>query len=365
MARSNTGPRYFKSKGGYYVTVDGQRYLLARGRRDDPAVRKAAETAYHNLKLQATAAAGPLDDRPCYFLLEAYLAAARGRLADGTFGLRRRYVQGFVDAYGKVRCRDVGRQHAYDHMAARPRWGDASRLHFLKAMGAAFSWGVQQGRITANPFPAVDRPRVTSRAKHDHAYITDEVHQLLVASAPPWTREFLEVLDATGARPGELMRVTAGEWKPELGAFQPKGGKGEYLEKAYGKKRRTVYVPEAARPLVERLVAARPSGPLFRNRDGRPLTKSNLSMWLTRKKAALGIPARVCVVMYRHRFITKALLAGTPVAKVAAIVGNSVATIEKHYNHLDLYGSELKAEVDRLAGQSRKRPGGGRSRGGR
>ncbi len=360
MARTNTGPKYFKSKGGYYVTIQKRRHLLARGKKDDPAVLKAAQVAYHNLMLAAGVSGGSHDDRPCYFLFAEYLEWFAANRAAATYAHRRERVQQFVDAFGKVRVKDLTRKHLHDHLAANAAWASTTAYAAAASVLAGLNWGVQQGKLSHNPIVGFKRPRQESRVKRREAFITDEIHATLLAHAEPWRRVYLELLDMTGARPGELAAVRAEDWQERLSAFQPTKGKGEYQEREMGRKRRTVYIPEAAAPAVKRLVADRPEGLLFRNGSGGKITAQVMANWMTALKKRGLVPKPVCTVLYRHRFITKALLAGVPVAKVAAIVGNSAAVIEKNYNHLDLYGGELKAEVDRLAGQSRKSPGGGR-----
>lgn len=360
MGRTNTGPRYFASKGGYYVTVGGVRHLLAKGKKDDPAVKKAAETAYHNLMLASGAAAGELDDQPCFFLFEAYIEWFRANRAETTTEHRTLRVQQFVDRFGKVKTAQLTRKHAYDHLAAYPGWSSTTKYAAVASLLAALNWGVQQGRLSRNPLAGLERPRQESRVKRRDAFITDEVHAVLLEHAEPWRRDYLEVLDMTGARPGELAKSRAEDWRPVMGALQPTGGKGEFQEAAFGRKRRTVYVPDSARPILDRLLRERQQGLLFVNGGGGRISAQVMSNWLAGLKKKGLVPKPVCTVLYRHRFITRMLLAGVPVAKVAAIVGNSAAVIEKNYNHLDLYGGELKAVVDRFASQSRNRPGGGR-----
>lgn len=359
MARTNTGPRYFKSKGGYYATVGKKRYLLAKGPKADPAVRKAAERQYHRLKADAEVAETEYDDKPCYFLFEAYVRWFQENRAESTFKHRLHHVTRFTERHGKVRAKDLTRRHLHDHLNAEAGWSSSTKYAAAASVLAGLNWAVQQGRLTRNPIVGFKRPRQESRVKNPNAFITDDTHAVLLANSRTWVRPYLEMLDLTGARPGELMAVRAEHWRPDIGAFQPPGGKGEYQEREHRTRRRTVYVADVARPLVERLVAERPEGPLFRNSVGRPLTKQYFCNWLKGLKDRGLVPKATCPVLYRHRFITKALLAGVPVAKVAAVAGNSVGVIERNYNHLDLYGGELKAVVDKLAGQPGMSPGGG------
>src|SRR5690349_20592160 len=52
MPRRATRPRYWPSKGGYYLTVNKRTWLLARGGRDDPVVLAQAEANARELLAQ-------------------------------------------------------------------------------------------------------------------------------------------------------------------------------------------------------------------------------------------------------------------------------------------------------------------------
>src|SRR5262249_23351735 len=81
-------------------------------------------------------------------------------------------------------------------------------------------------------------------------------------------RQLLAVLRRTGARPGELRKATAADFRPELGAivYEPAGRDGRSGHKT-GRtgRRRVIILTGQALAIVRALAARHPTGPLFRS----------------------------------------------------------------------------------------------------
>ena len=85
---------------------------------------------------------------------------------------------------------------------------------------------------------------------------------------------------------------------------------------------------------MRRLCVEEPDGPIFKNTARAPWTKDRLSgrLGYLRKKG-LDIPRGAGMYSARHLYITDLLAANVSPAIVAALAGNSLAVISRHYDH--------------------------------
>jgi integrase len=344
MARKNTGPRYFESKGGYYCTINGERHCLAKGPEDEADVKEAAERKYHELMLTAP---GGLDgDRAaCQDVLDRFLAYTKANRKPETYELWGKMCKAFSIDLGQVKVRDL-KPHMVTAWLTRmqtPRphktrgevkWGPGTVRAALTAIKAALNWAVSQGLISKNPLAGVKKPAVRSRGGDQ--LLSEEDHRRVLGVANARLRDYLIALNDTGARPGEVARVTAADFNEGIGAWVLAVHKTDRT----GKKR-VIYLTPRLVEMTMRLTALHPTGPLFRNNRGRPWTIAALSEAFVaiRKKLCLG---PVTPYSYRHKFATEFLLKGGSMAYIAELQGNSVAMIEKHYGHLREHGTQLR-----------------------
>jgi integrase len=361
MARKTTGPRYFDSKGGYYVNVKGNRVCLAKGPKDDPEVLADAEKKYHEIMLAAHAEVGG-DKAACIAILDAYLCHIKAHRKPATYEIRRRILQVFCSKFGAVRVRDLKPHQVttwLDQMETIPRphkqrgpvtWGPGTRGIALTSLKAGFNWAVKEGRISLNPLTKLEKP--TPRSRGGEQLLTEEGHQRLLDAVRPFFRDYLIALNDTGARPGEVARVTAADYRPGVGAWVLDKHKTERK----GKKR-VIYLTPRLVEMVQRLSLKYPEGPIFRNRYGRPWKLGTIAEYFDRLRGRLNL-GPVTAYSYRHKFATEFLLKGGSMAYVAELQGTSVAMIEKHYGHLREHGAVLrKALIDfRGAGASGQDP---------
>jgi integrase len=156
----------------------------------------------------------------------------------------------------------------------------------------------------------------------------------LLNSATGSIRDLIEAALLTGARPGELVRATRGQFDARTGVMTFAGKTGP----------RVVALPPAALALFTRMAKSKlPPAPLFMNDDGDPW----VSHWgdEVRKAAkAAKLPVGTCLYTCRHSFITQAITDGISVLDVAKFTGTSLAMIE------DFYGQFVKSAArERLA----------------
>ncbi len=176
--------------------------------------------------------------------------------------------------------------------------------------------------------------------------MTTSVHQQLLQHAPRSTKPFLTMLDATGARPSELVQLEAFMYDAHLHAFLPRKFK---TQKTSKNKPRVIFLPPGVETdVVLPLLKERPTGKLFLNKYGKPMVVLHLSNWMGKiKKRYPDLPQGISLYMYRHKFATEFLLNGGSLPVLSQLLGTSVKMLLKHYSHIsDLsYARELRQHL--------------------
>jgi integrase len=142
---------------------------------------------------------------------------------------------------------------------------------------------------------------------------------------------YLYALSVTGARPGEVARVTAADVDLGLGIWRLAKHK---TAKRTGKPRIIVLTPPL-RKLTARLVSDHPTGPLFPNTRGKEFSRQAIRCRFRRIRQKLGLGPSVVAYTLRHTWVTDALVRGEAPLVVAELAGHrGLRMIENHYNHL-------------------------------
>jgi integrase len=432
MARRATGPKYYPSRGDYYVTFQGKQHCLARGplcascaeREKNGAIPTCSECKKirYNADLRFAelvhmAEVDRAEDNALIFALcNRYLKMVKEKRKPKSYALAVRYLNAFGAEYGHLKVKQLRGVHIEDWLVkmSKPRtvttpqgerihrWGPTTQRMGYSVIQAMLNWCVKKGLISRNPVAsAVECPRALSRTKD--SLIAPEHHHQLIDHLLSWPRmrfkkdkgyvanwngklivlvygmkdstelrqratarlaelrekehtcydpyvTLLQLLEHTGARPGELYYAEAKHWNLEVGAFiypkcdEPEKAEGFTHKTARKRKERTVYVSDAGlRAEVERLCAEFPKGPILRNCFGQPWTdKAVLERWRKLRKE-LGLPRFITPYSYRHTSITNMLLAGHPAALVAEVHGTSVDMITRFYGHLDGHKQAMAA----------------------
>jgi integrase len=344
MARKNTGPRYFESKGGYFCTINGERHCLAKGPEDDSEVREVADRRYHELMLVSP---GTLegDRATCEEIFSRYIAAVRNHRKPSTIEVWQRIYNAFGADLKKTKARDLKPWMVTAWLAKmeedRPhpthgttRWNSGTRFIALTALKAAFNWAVEQEILSRNPIAKLKKPRARSRGGDQ--LLDAAGHEKLMKAAHPRLKDFLQALHDTGARPGEITRITSTDFNPEIGAWVLS----DHKTQRFGRKR-VIYLTPSLVDLTKRLATKHTDGPLFRNRCGRPWTLKTLEMAFLRLRRQLDLK-KVSPYSYRHLFATQFLLKGGSIAVLAELMGDTIATVEHHYGHIREHGPQLR-----------------------
>ncbi|HEX5270932.1 MAG TPA: tyrosine-type recombinase/integrase [Gemmataceae bacterium] len=202
--------------------------------------------------------------------------------------------------------------------------------------------------VDTNPVAGVAHPRTTGRGRK--ALVTPEQHaRVLAAVKSRGLREMLVALENTGARPGELYAASAADWGDEDGAIVYHAAdarrEDEYAHKNAGQgKDRVIFFTGDALAMMRELVRRRPTGTLFRTRRGGAWDTATLNSVVAAVRKRVGLPHLV-PYSYRHSFITAPIKAGNTAEIVAEWVGNSPATIYKHYLHLFADRAHLRSQL--------------------
>jgi integrase len=185
------------------------------------------------------------------------------------------------------------------------------------AVKRAFNWADAEGVLQRNPVKAVKKPPQRHR---DRILLPGEREEILAAIKDRQFREFVFAMLGTGARPGEVRKVTVGHVNLELGLWIFREHK---TAKRTGKPR-VIYLTPAMVELTARLMQAHPEGPLFRGpRSKRGFSRNGVRCRFKRLRAKLPHLKGVISYTMRHSFATQALVNDVGIAQVAELMGHA------------------------------------------
>ncbi len=230
--------------------------------------------------------------------------------------------------------------------AAKPRLvGPACVNRELLTLRACLSWAADPDRdaahrIDRNPMAKV--PMLREPEPRNPTLTGDDEQRLLAACRPPWLRELVALLLATGMRPGEALALQWGD----LNADQ------RLITVRHSKSNRSRLVPTPGATLAALLVR-RPEGNgdslIFQSRSGKPITSGKAAHHFTPIARALGFAFTLhgC----RHVFASRMLSAGASLPQIASVLGHRTLQTSTRYAHARL--PDLQVLVDEVAALSR------------
>jgi integrase len=353
---------YRDSEGAYYTTIDGKQVQLAKGPQDETSgpTYLAALTRFRELDELKHAPTAGLCNR-LRTVCEAYLEMSR-------------YLNSLCDRFGMLRLNELLPDHIDQWIAeaSAPRtdaktgrvdqWEATTQRIALATVSAALNYAVERRMIPYNPLGRQRRPRARSRGAEAIIGRTPEQrsanHARILAAAPPSLRPLIIVLEATGARPGELCEATAEHFDAKEGCLlfharsrQHGGMAGHKTDEC--DKERIIMLEGKALDVVKERAERYPNGPLFRHRmragsreAGQMVgwTQNAVSKAFEAIREKTGIPA-LTAYSYRHTFATVCLLAGMPVEILATLMGNTPKVIHDHYAHLLIDRAALRRHL--------------------
>jgi integrase len=202
----------------------------------------------------------------------------------------------------------------------------ASANRTLTALKAALNFAVANRLVSASAAQEwADVKPYKHAAKRRDLYLDLEQRRALLAASCGAFRDLLEAAMLTGARAGELVNATRGQFDARIGCMTFSGKTGA----------RTVPLSAPALALFKRLSGSKlPAARLLVRDDGKPWAHSDWDQLVREAAKEAKLPAGTCLYTLRHSFVTQAIQDGLSILDVARLVGTSVMMIEKHYGHL-------------------------------
>lgn len=311
MARQVEGPWYRASKGSWYATIGGKSVSLSvKGKSN----RKAASAAWHKLmagcprpERVATEPGPKSDGMTVQGMVDAFLADAQSRLKPTTVRIYREYLRRFATTLGSEPVSELHPKDIHRWMLTTGKTGTTHGIA-LRSISACLGWAVKNDLLDANPAKKVNKPK--SRSRSAEAVISDGDHAKLIGAATKEFRVVLQVLHATGCRPGEACKISGETFDPVNGVVKLIDHKSDKTGRP-----RVIFLPPAACELLKLQAARFEAGPLLRSNKGTPWTGRSITQAMRRLKKKAGVTS--IAYGYRHGFCTTALSRGVPDAHVA------------------------------------------------
>jgi integrase len=333
--RAYTDSWYVRS-GGRQVPVLDENGRRVRGREN----RKAAQAAWQAMRSKPPAS--PDEVAEVAEVIRCYVSAKRPGDTKAE-KVTRHYLHSFAERWRGLTVAALTPHHVTVWLDGRPSWGSECRWHAITLLSACLNWA--QGVLgTRNPIKGMARPARKSRGVE--AVIPADVHKALVAGASRHVADVLIALKATGARPGEVLSVTAADFNERAGVWVLAKHKTAHKT---GRPRVIALTNELVE-LCRRLAVRYPTGPLFRSPSGAAWSANAFGCQVRRLRRRLGLQ-RVFPYCYRHTLATEALTAGVSDSLVSAVLGHAdTSVLHHHYQHLTARVQALREVVNRVAG---------------
>lgn len=341
-------PWFWKARNAWYVQVNGKQVKLHEN-------KKEADREYYRLM----AADGKLDQRQRERMTvadacEAVLASAQSyrvstrALYDANLGLiagkfGERKLDSITEAEVSQWIKTLLRKRD-----SRPL-SDSSKANVWAYAKLMFAWAKDEGYIARSPFSRMKNhwhiaKRSSPMSEHDYELVMG------LPRLSPRFKELVEFVWRTGCRPGELVQISARHLDPRkmivrlLPSEHKTGGRNNLA--------REIHVPPDLWSRLQDYARVRPKGPLFRKKNGNPWTRPSVTDKWCKLKIRHGLTS--CLYQARHRFATAQLDSGTPIARVAKMMGHtSEAIVQTTYYHPD--ADKMAADVSATSDEEAQR----------
>ncbi len=231
--------------------------------------------------------------------------------------------------------------HVISWVDAHPEWGPTYRRNAIASFQRAFLWAEPVGHIPGSPVRHVEKP---TPARRELVLPGAEFRCLLASVKGPHFRDLLEFCWETGARPREARAIEARHFNASRGRLEipPAEAKGE-------KRWRVIYLSPKAEMIVRRLARWNRSGPIFRNRAGKPWTTSSINCRFCRLQTKLG--TKYALYSLRYSIATRLLEAAADPLTVSVLLGHADGSmLARVYSHLGESLDHLRTSLKKLEG---------------
>jgi integrase len=330
-------PWYRASKDKWFVEIRGRQVPLGRHPEGAPAPRKGKNgwnpppeimAEFHKLMAADPTTVPKADEIRVCQVCDLFLQWSEKHHKPDTFRWYGYFLQSFCDAAGTLKAAELRPFNVTRWIDGHDDW-HGGRRNAVVCVKRAFNWAAAEGIIADNPIKSVKKPQQKARSR---TVTAAEKREILDAIKDRQFREFVFAMQETGARPGELRRVTAANVNLELGVI----ALGEHKTAHRTGRPRIIYLTRAMIDLLRRLTSLHPEGPLFRG----PLSKRGFSSNGVRcrfrhLRKKLPHLKGVIATAYRHSFATDALEKGVGIAQVAELLGHAdTKMVSRHYSQL-------------------------------
>jgi integrase len=266
-------PFYRSARKAWFLQVGGKQIKLG-------PERDAAFARYHVLMGGPRPLAPPVDGTSIPGVLDAFLDWCQRHKAPRTYDWYRGYLESFARSLPpELTVRGLKPFHVQQWLDANAGW-KTGRRGAVVAVQRALNWAARMGLIEVNPVRAVEKPKPGRR---ETVISPGQFEAILSVVQDEDFRDLVTVCWETGCRPQEACSVEARHVNVASGCWEFP------VDESKGKKRRrVVYLTDAALEITRRRMARWPKGPLFRNTDGVPWNHSSLNGRFARLRVALG-----------------------------------------------------------------------------
>jgi integrase len=348
MARKPQVRFWERQGGGFFATIRGRKVPLVVPCEDDstkqgPNYLKALEEFAKRMRQETNKGT---DGYAVSALFNAYRDALTDAGRAAMLNNVNNFLRSFSDLHGTLPVSGLRGFHVREWLKGATTWGPSSKRLAVKLLQGALNWGAKDGLIGSNPLKGkVEIPRDRPRGRE--CRLSPELADLLIAEASPAFARVLLAMRLTGARPEEIEKCTAKDFKGDRIVYHWNATEG-YIHKTARRGKevdRVIFLTPELADLCRDLAEKHPSSAIFRTTRGKRWTKFNrvetFSNLLDKPPVRAYLKAhkidRKNVVPYsfRHSWISDWLDSGRSIKLCAELCGTSVAMIEKHYGHCD------------------------------
>lgn len=277
-------------------------------------------------------------------ILDAFLTWEKGKRAKRTYDDHKWHIQRFIDALPDAATLTVSEfktHHVLNWVDNLPKAGDTYRRNAIRAIKRPFSWALEYGYIAANPIATLKAPMAGRR---DRLISVEMFGKMLKAIKGSFFKDLITFAWETGARPQEIKRLESRHFDKALARFRMA------KEESKGKKTaRVIYLTDRALEIAKKLVTRHPTGPIFRNRNGRAWTTFSINCRFGRLKEKIG--EKYALYDFRHSFAHRMLSSGMDPLTVSELMGHvDLTMLKKVYGHLERNSSLLLARLKAASG---------------
>ena len=264
-------PFYRKSRGLWYVQIDGKQHNLGPD-------RDQAFDAYHDLMRQPQPTKVVGDS--VLAIIDAFLDWCQKNRAPDTYEWYRSRLEMFACSIPRnLHVSHLKPFHVQQWIDSSTNWADGSKRNACRAVQRAMKWAEKQGIIDRSPIAHMEKPPSGKR----ETVVGDEEFSHILSLVPD--RDFRDLLITTwdtGCRPQESLIVEAHhvDLQNSRWVFRQTESKTDMP--------RFVYLTERALEIVQRRMLVHSAGPIFRNSRGAAWTTDAVNCAFTRIRMRMG-----------------------------------------------------------------------------